>query len=316
MTPGQRTKMDLALARFVDAMTAWNWSPRSITSYEQNIRCFFDWLGNETDVATLAEVTPETLAGYQMALVAMETKHGELLAVETQRHRLSALRAFFRDLAREGRLLRDPAASLTLPKQRRALPQALLTPEEALRLLDAIDTTTPLGLRDRAIVEVLYASGLRNAELRALTLADFDPAGQTLIVVAGKGGKGRIVPLGPAAAAAVTRYIERARPQLATDATVTSLFLTKHGHPLDKLVVINAVRRNLARAGIDKPVRPHRLRHACATHMLAGGADIRHIQMLLGHASLQTTQIYTRVEISDLKAVHRKFHPRERGRRG
>jgi integrase/recombinase XerD len=307
--------MDLALARFVDAMTAWNWSPRTITSYEQNIRCFFDWLGSETDVTTLAEVTPETLASYQMALLAMETKSGAPLAVETQRHRLGALRTLFRALAQEGKLLTNPAASLQLPKQRKHLPQPLLTPKEALRLLDSIDTTTTLGLRDRAILEVLYASGIRNAELRSLRVTDFDPAGETLAVIGGKGGKDRMVPLGPVAAGVVAEYLGRARPELAGDATVTNLFVTKHGRPLDTLAVINAVRRHLEHAGIDKPVRPHRLRHACATHMLKGGADIRHIQKLLGHASLQTTQIYTRVEISDLKAVHRKFHPRERGRR-
>ncbi len=315
MTPQQRKKMDVVLAGYVDAMTAWNWSRKSIVSYEQNIRYLFDWLAAETDVTTLAEVAPETLASYQMALLSMEKKNGEHLAAGTQKQRIGAIRSFFRYLAEEGKLLTNPAASLQLPKQRKRLPQPLLTAKETIRLLDSIKTTTPLGLRDRAIVEVLYATGVRNAELRRLALADFDPAGETLTVVGGKGGKDRIVPLGPVASAIVGDYIAKARPQLVADPTTTNLFLTKNGRPLDALAVINAVRRHLKRAGIDKPIRPHRLRHACATHMLKGGADIRHIQKLLGHASLQTTQIYTRVEISDLKAVHRRFHPRERGRR-
>ncbi len=315
MTPQQRRKIDLILVRFVEAMRAWNWSPRSIASYEQNIRYFFDWLAAQTDIETLAGVTAEVLASYQMALLSMEKPNGQPLSVGTQKQRLGPLRSFFHHLAGEGKLLSNPAASLQLPKQHGSLPQPLLTPKETIRLLESIDITTTLGLRDRAMVEVLYATGIRNAELRALCLADFDPAGEILTVVAGKGGKDRVVPLGPVAAAIVGDYIAQGRPKLATDPTVANLFLTKNGRPLDTLAVINAVRRHLKRAGINKPIRPHRLRHACATHMLKGGADIRHIQKLLGHASLQTTQIYTRVEISDLKAVHRRFHPRERGGR-
>lgn len=315
MDSEQRKKMNLIVIRFIEAATAWNWSRKSLVSYEQNIRYFIDWLAAETDIETLAEVTPDALASYQMALLSMETKREERLSIGTQRQRITAIKSFFRWLAEEGKLLSNPAASLRGPKQRQRLPQPLITPKEAIRLLDSVKTNTPLGLRDRAIVEVLYSTGIRSAELRALQLVDFDPVGQTLTINAGKGNKDRMVPLGSIAAATVSDYIAQARPKLALDPTVLNLFLTKGGRELDPLAVINAVRRHLKRAGIDKPIRPHRLRHACATHMLKGGADIRHIQKLLGHASLQTTQIYTRVEIGDLKAVHRRFHPRERGRR-
>lgn len=315
MTPNERRKIDLTIARFVDAMMAWNWSRKTIVSYEQNIRYFADWLGAETEAATLADVTPEALASYQTALLAMETSRGDRLSAGTQRQRITALKSFFRYLAEEGRLLSDPAAALRGPKARRRLPQPLLTPKEAIHLLDSVKTTTPLGLRDRAILEVLYGTGIRNAELRALELTDFDPQGETLTVHAGKGMRDRVVPLGPVAAEIVRDYVAEARPRLALERGVTNLFISKNGLPLDFKLIITIVRRHLKRAGIDKPVRPHRLRHACATHMLRGGADIRHIQKLLGHASLQTTQIYTRVEIGDLQAVHRKFHPRERGRR-
>jgi len=315
MNPQQRKKMNLNLIRFIEAATAWNWSRKSIVSYEQNIRYFIDWLTAETDVETLAEITPETLASYQVALLSMEKKNGERLSVGTHNQRITALKTFFRYLAEEGKLLSDPAASLRRPKQRQRLPQALITPKEAIRLLDSVKTTTPLGLRDRAILEVLYGTGIRNAEVRALEVTDFDPTGETLTIRSGKGDKDRMVPLGPVAAAMLRDYVTKARPQLARQRTVLNLFISKNGLPLDFKLVITIVRRHLKRAGIDKPVRPHRLRHACATHMLKGGADIRHIQKLLGHASLQTTQIYTRVEIGDLKAVHRRFHPRERGRR-
>jgi integrase/recombinase XerD len=315
MNPQQRKKMNLILVRFIEAATAWNWSRKSLISYEQNIRYLIDWLAAETDVETLAEVTPDTLASYQMALLSMETKREERLSIGTQRQRITAIKSFFRWLAEEGKLLSDPAASLRGPKQRQRLPQALITPKEAIRFLDTVKTTTPLGLRDRAILEVLYGTGIRSAELRALELRDFDAADETLTIRSGKGDKDRMVPLGPVAAAVLRDYVAQARPKLSLNPTVQNLFLTKGGRELDPVAVINAVRRHLKRAGIDKPIRPHRLRHACATHMLKGGADIRHIQKLLGHASLQTTQIYTRVEIGDLKAVHRRFHPRERGRR-
>lgn len=315
MTPKQRKKMDLTLVHFIEAATSWNWSHKSLVSYEQNVRCFFEWLAAETDIETLAEITPETLSSYQTALLSMEKKNGDPLSVGTQCQRITAIKSFFRFLAEEGKLLTDPAASLRGAKRRHLLPQPLLTPKEALHLLDSVVTTTPLGLRDRAILEVFYASGVRNAELRALQLSDFDPAAQTLVVRGGKGKKDRVVPLGSTAAAIVHDYIVHARPKIAVQRTVQNLFVTKNGLPLDFKLVITIVRRHLKRAGIDKPIRPHRLRHACATHMLKGGADIRHIQKLLGHASLQTTQIYTRVEISDLKSVHRRFHPRERGRR-
>lgn len=322
MNERERRKMDLFLVRFVEAMTAWNWSKRTIPSYEQNIRYFLDWLEAETDVKTLAEVTPELLGSYQVALLSMETRQGKHLATATQHTRLTVLKSFFRYLAREGKLLTNPAAGLQLPKKRRSLPQAHLTPREALRLVETIETSTPAGLRDRAILEVFYATGIRNAELRALTVSDFDPQSETLTVRAGKGGKDRVVPLGPVAAAVLADYLAEGRDKLLRGKTwrskpkdVSQLFVSRWGFPLHPPAVIAIVKRAARRAGIKKPIAPHRLRHACATHMLKGGADIRHIQKLLGHASLQTTQIYTHVEISDLKAVHRKFHPRERGAR-
>ena len=305
--------MDLLRTRFVEAMTAWNWSRRTIVSYEQNVRYFCDWLEKETEIADLAQVNTETICAYQTALLAEEKKTGELLTVATQHHRLVALRGFFAYLWREGKLLVNPASQVSLPKMRRRLPQAVVTPKEALRLLDSIDTRTPIGLRDRAMLELLYATGMRNAELRGLTLADVGDA--TLTIRQGKGGKDRVVPMGPVAWAVLRDYLQQARPKIASRDGVTNIFLTKNGKPLDCFAVINAVRRAAKGARITKEIHPHSLRHACATHMLKGGADIRHIQKLLGHASLQTTQIYTQVDISDLKAVHRMYHPRERHRR-
>lgn len=339
MTPRQRRRMELLLERFVEAMTAWAFSKRTIPSYAQHVAVFLDWLEKETDVGDLGEVTPEVLSSYQTALLGMERKRpgkrkatelknaaapaaapetpaaaGGRLSTATQHARLSALRSFFGFLAREGKLLVDPAASLVLPKKRRSLPRSLLTPKEALRLVESIETKTPMGHRDRAVVEVLYATGIRNAELRGLSLADFDAEAGTLFVRAGKGGKDRVLPLGPVVTAIVSDYVQLARPKLARRSGVTSLFVSNHGWPLWPASVVRIVDLAARRAGLQKTVRPHRLRHACATHMLQGGADVRHIQRLLGHSSLSTTEVYTRVEIGDLKAVHKRFHPRERGR--
>jgi integrase/recombinase XerD len=312
MTEAERLRMDLLRARFVEAMTAWNWSRKTVVSYEQNVRYFIEWLDSETDITDLAKVTPERIASYQTALLAEEKRTGERISVPTQHQRLVALRGFFGYLWREGKLLTNPASQIALPKMHRRLPQAIVTPKEALRLLDSIDTATPLGLRDRAMLELLYATGIRNAELRALTLADIGEG--TLAIRQGKGGKDRMVPIGPVGWAVLRDYLTQARPKLASWDGAPNVFLTKNGRPLDTFAVINAVRRAARGARITKAIHPHSLRHACATHMLRGGADIRHIQKLLGHASLQTTEIYTQVEIGDLKAVHRMYHPRERRR--
>ena len=333
MDERQRRRMRLLLLRFVEAMTAWAFSKRTIPTYTQHVSVFLDWMEKETDVGDLGEVTPEVLSSYQTALLGMERRRpgkrkaaepksapeapaadGGRLSTSTQHARLSALRSFFGFLAREGKLLVDPAASLVLPKKRRSLPRSLLTPKEALKLVESIETRTPMGHRDRAVVEVLYATGIRNAELRGLTLADFDAEAGTLFVRAGKGGKDRMLPLGPLVTAIVSDYVQIARPKLAKRPGVTSLFVSNHGWPLWPASIVRIVDLSAKRAGIKKAVRPHRLRHACATHMLQGGADVRHIQRLLGHSSLSTTEVYTRVEIGDLKAVHKRFHPRERGR--
>jgi integrase/recombinase XerD len=313
MNERQRRKMDLFLARFVEAMTAWGWSKRTIPGYEQNVRVFLDWLDRETDLVSLAEVAPRTLGAYQTDLLAVETASGGRLSASTQHLRLGAVRAFFGFLSQEGELLINPARQLQLPKRRKSLPQALLTPKEAVHLLESIDTTAPLGLRDRAIIEVLYATGIRASELCALWLVDFDPGSGTLTVRAGKGNKDRVVPLGPIASAVLSDYIARGRARLLGRKAACEIFVSRRGRPLHRGNLPAVVARAARHAGLTKPIRPHRLRHACATHMLKGGADIRHIQKLLGHASLATTEIYTRVEISDLQSVHRRFHPRERG---
>jgi site-specific recombinase XerD len=191
------------------------------------------------------------------------------------------------------------------------LPRTILTPREVLRILDAVDTRSPQGLRDRAILETFYATGIRASELTGLTPYDVDTEERVLRVVLGKGGKDRNVPLTRAACRAIERYLEKGRPRLVR-ARCRYLFLGSWGGKLNRGMLSLIVRHWTQAAGVKKPVTCHVFRHSVATHLLKGRADIRHIQVLLGHASLGTTERYTRVELQDLKQVIRRAHPRGR----
>ena len=181
--------------------------------------------------------------------------------------------------------------------------------DEVFRLLEGPDRESPLGLRDLAILEVLYSCGVRVSELAGMDIQSVDFA-QRLVVVIGKGDKERIVPLGRKARTAVGRYLERGRPRLDRGEGEDLLFLTRLGAPLRREDLWRVVRRHALRAGLRGRVSPHTLRHSFATHLLAGGADIRDVQEMLGHVSVRTTQIYTHVDKDRLRKVHRKFHPR------
>ena len=264
----------------------------------------------------LTAIGPDTLHAYRTWLYGYENEKGRRLSIATQAARLSSLRSFFRYLVKEDILLHDPAAHLAVPKRKGTLPRSVLSKQEVARLLASPDVRTPLGIRDRAMLEVLYSTGIRNAELRALRIYDLDFERGFLRINEGKNAKDRVVPMGDAASAWVQEYLSESRPKLLTNrkdaATETLVFLSKNGRPLLPLGVIYPIRKFAKRAGIERAITPHSFRHTFATHLLAGRADIRHIQAMLGHASVATTQIYTRVEVTDLKAVHRRCHPRER----
>jgi len=308
-----RRRFELLVARFVEQLRVQGFSPRTVDSYRSHLGFFLAWLVRETDVEEVTGVSPEVLHGWQTWLYGYTDEEGRGLAIATQAARLSVVRAFFRWLVKTDVLLYDPAAGLELPKRKGILPRSVLTKKEVEQLLAAPDVTTPLGLRDRAMLEVLYSTGIRNAELRALQLYDLDLDRGLVRINEGKNAKDRVVPLGEVACRWLREYLDEARPKLlGPGAAEPTLFLSKNGRPLLPLGVIDRLRRLAKQAGIERPVTPHSLRHTFATHMLAGRADIRHIQAMLGHASVATTQIYTRVEVTDLKAVHRRCHPRER----
>jgi integrase/recombinase XerD len=221
---------------------------------------------------------------------------------------LSSLRRFYRYLVREGRISGDPTLRIDAPRLGRPLPDSL-SEEEVETLLGAPEVGEALGLRDRAMLELLYACGLRVSELVNLSLEQIDLT-QGVVRLMGKGSKERLVPLGEEASDWLQRYISRARPELAAGVSARPLFITRRGAAMTRQAFWYRLRHHAVKAGINKSLSPHTLRHAFATHLLNHGADLRVVQMLLGHSDLSTTQIYTHVARERLKELHSRHHPR------
>jgi integrase/recombinase XerC/integrase/recombinase XerD len=230
------------------------------------------------------------------------------IAPRTVARKLAALRQFFRTLVEHGQMGANPADLMPGPKKGESLPRAL-KPHEVSTLLDRIPATTPLELRDRALFEIAYGCGLRAEELVNLDVESLDFDSETVRVL-GKGGKERVLPAGEPALRAITRYLERGRGTLCTEETEPALFLSKTGRRLSTSDVRRRLRVWARHARTQGAVHPHALRHSYATHLLEGGADLRAIQELLGHATISTTQVYTRVESARLRAAYARSHPR------
>ena len=221
---------------------------------------------------------------------------------------LSGIRQFYRWLLREGRIRQDPSALIESPRLGRGLPKAL-SEQQVIDLLEAPDVENPLGLRDRTMLELMYASGLRVSELVGLEFADVN-VNQGIIRVLGKGNKERLVPLGEDALAWLERYLVSGRPQLMQGSECQHVFVTARKAGMTRQAFWHAIKRCARLASIDQAVSPHMLRHSFATHLLNHGADLRVVQLLLGHSDLSTTQIYTHIAREGLKAMHSKHHPR------
>lgn len=285
------------------------YAPRTPAAYMAHVKAFLEWLAAKG--LDLLELRAKDLHAYQSELYAFRRKDGRPYAAAYQAVRLVVLKHLFRFLYRRGYLLHDPGAEIELPRLEKRLPRTILTNAEVRRILEAPDTKTPRGLRDRAMLETLYGTGLRVSELCNLTPYDVDTEERVLRVVLGKGRKDRNVPLTRAAAEAIEAYLVKGRPKLIAQRT-RFLFLQDRGGKMDRATACRIVHEWADEASIKKHVTPHTFRHTVATHLLKGRADIRHIQALLGHASLGTTQRYTRVEVSDLKQVIERAHPRGR----
>jgi integrase/recombinase XerD len=299
-------------ARFCEWTVVRGLATSTAYTRERGLQSFIQWV-DERGIRHPGEVTRPVLQRYQRHLYLHRKKDGQALTLGTQHSRLMSVVAFFKWLTREGHILSNPAADLDMARPRLQLPRVLLSVEDVHNVLNAIPThdahsgTILRGIRDRAMLEVLYSSGLRKGELMRLALGEIDTERGTVLVRQGKGRKDRLVPLGERAAAWVQRYLLEVRPQLLVADTQT-IFLSDWGEPWESDRLFRVVRGYLRIAGIEGG-NCHAFRHACATHMLEGGADIRHIQRMLGHSQLNTTEIYTHVAIGQLKAVHALTHP-------
>jgi integrase/recombinase XerD len=274
---------------------------RTVSAYGRDLGRFVDFVA-DAGRGNPAQVTRDDVRDYMYEL------HGSGMAPTSIRRAQSALRTYFGFLLAEGRVEEDPTERMAAPKVARTLPDTL-SREEVERLVEAPDATHRLYWRDRAILEMLYGSGLRVSELTGLGLRDVDAA-EGLVLVFGKGSKERLVPLGGAAGRALDRYLREVRPGLEKGKGKGRIFLNARGTPLSRTSVWTLVKESAERAGIEKSISPHTLRHSFATHLLEGGADLRAVQELLGHADISTTQIYTHVDREYLREVHRSFHPR------
>ena len=271
-------------------------------STRRSLTEFAEWCATERKITSLREVTQPLISAY------LDARKRGGLAASSIKLIVVALKIFFRDVASKGALEPDPAATLTLPRIERYLPETL-NELQVEQLIDSVDTKRPLGLRDRAIMELLYASGLRISELANARLENFN-AEERILRVTGKGNKMRLVPVGRKACEAVAAYLSTERPKLVKRRTGSEIFLSSRGSKLTSARIWQIVKEQARRSGLETNIYPHLLRHSFATHLLGNGADLRIIQEMLGHADISTTQIYTHVDQQRLKAVHRKFHPR------
>ena len=286
------------------------WSKRTIESYNNSIQQFIDYIQPELDWQSFVNIKPQLIYKYQHELFNRRLKSGRSIAIATMHTNLVAVRSFLNFLYLNNELHVDPKMVIKLPIKRQSLPKSILNEDQISDLLANSSGNDSLSLRNRAILELLYASGIRNSELRNLNISDVDLSQLQVMVRKGKYQKDRLIPMGEVAANWISQYLKFGRQFLFSCDSGNILFLSKTGRKITRGNLIWIVKNVTKQSGLKTLVTPHSLRHTCATHMLKNGADIRYIQELLGHASVATTQIYTRVIINDLTEVFRKTHPR------
>lgn len=294
---------------YIEHLRSCSRSPYTIKGIRSSLRNFVRFLESEK-ITDLEDLTSQALEAYRTDLAFSLTAKGTPLGRQTQIQILCNVKGFTAFLKAKDYLFQDPAEGLTIPKQPQRLPKAILTAKEVERLMRAPDMRTSRGYRNRIILEILYDTGIRRSEVSAIKLADLDLNGG-YIRITGKGDKDRVVPVSNRVCELIRNYLLFVRPGFVQGDDPGHLLLNRWGNLLDPNGVWAAVHRCVKLAGIKKRVSTHTMRHSCATHMLKNGAPVRHIQEMLGHASINTTQIYTRVTINDLKQVHAKYHPSE-----
>ena len=299
----------LALWRdgYLESLASRNYAEGTLEGRHDALKVFFAW-ASERDLTRASQITRPILESYQRWLWRCVKANGQRLGWSTQRNRLSVLKDFFRWLTRQNVILHNPASEVELPRMEKRLPQEVLSLAQIEKLLAVPNVTDPLGIRDRAMLELFYSCGIRRTELCRLELADLNTERKTIHVRLGKGKKDRMVPVGERAIVWLEHYLQAVRPRLSLDTRTQALFLTGYGGAFNPDVVSRMVAVWIKQV-TGRVASCHLLRHTCATHMLENGADIRFIQQLLGHEKLDTTAIYTEVSIKQLQEVHARCHP-------
>jgi integrase/recombinase XerD len=293
---------------YLDQLSVHNYAEGTIKDRRDGLKVFLNWCA-ERDLRQALQITRPILEAYQRWLWKYTKANGKRLSWSTQRTRVATLKDWFRWMTKRNVLMHNPASELELPRMEKRLPGAALTLAQVEALMSVPDLSDPLGIRDRAMLELFYSCGLRRTELSRLDVPDFNAERRTIHVRQGKGKKDRMVPVGERAVQWVGKYVEEVRPRLCLDTRTQAVFLTGYGGPFHPDVLSRMVTAMMKQAGLTGKGSCHMLRHTCATHMLEGGADIRYIQQLLGHEKLETTAIYTEVNIRQLQEVHRRCHP-------
>ncbi len=296
------------LRDYLEARLINNYAKETNRRHDSSLRKFIVW-SDERGLEDPRSITKPILERYKKYLYYSRKQNGEPMSFSSQATSLSSVKSFFKWLTQQNYLLYNPASELELPKRAKQLPRNLLSVEEIQDMFNSVDVSTVEGLRDRAVMEVLYSCGLRRQECARLSLQDVNLKHQTVFVREGKGNKDRILPLGDSACAWLKKYLEDARPALMTRHDEYSFFISDYGDAYPGEGIGRLVKRAMKKAGIDKEGSAHLCRHAMATHMLDNGADIRFIQVMLGHSDLKSTEIYTRVSVEKLREVHRATHP-------
>lgn len=302
--------LDSLIQEFLKTLKVRNLSPTHIKGVAWRLGKFLLYLAGR-EITEVTGITKEVIATFQIEQYERINPMGRPNSVGHQNQMLSAVKQFTSYLKEYDYIVSDPARDIRYAKTPKSLPRGILTPTEARKILHAPDTKSVIGYRDRTILEILYTSGIRKDELIGLTLDNVDYTDGFLRVV-GKGNKERVVPLGRIACRYLENYIKSVRPELLRDPYEKTVFLSQRHRPLSKNMVWELTKRHARKAKIAKNVHPHTSRHTCATQMLRNKAHIRAVQELLGHESLDSTQVYTHVSITDLKEIHASCHPREK----
>ncbi len=302
-------KTEDAIILYIKHLKTLGQSDHTIRMTEHYLYAFEGFLENE-GVNDIEDITEEGMEEYQQDLAFHITPKGTLLELSSQAFILGKIKGFTRHLKEKDYLLTDPSEKIKLPKTPKRLPKANLNIDEIQMLIKSPDTRTNLGYRDRVILELLYDTAIRRAEIGDIILTDLD-LNNGYIHIKGKGSKERVVPVSIRVSGLVKNYILSIRPSFLPKKGKDPgyLFLSSRARKMNDRTILDIVKRHAKQAGIEKRVTTHTMRHCCATHMLKNGAPIRHLQEMLGHESLESTQIYTHVTINDLKEAHRKYHP-------